>query len=71
MEKCGCERSDYMCDFGFTRDRSFSHSCVKDKDFDFDPYEHPANCPPGTFYNQTRGYVKIRGDICEGGNAVR
>ena len=28
----------------------------------------PDNCPPGHFYNLTRGYIKIRGDSCSGGD---
>ena len=70
---CGCERSDYLCDFGFKRDSSWSEACVKDDESyaTHDPYLPPAHCPPHTFYNQTRGYLKIRGDTCQGGNAAR
>jgi hypothetical protein len=27
----------------------------------------PSPCPAGTFYDRTRGYRKIPGDVCEGG----
>ena len=29
----------------------------------------PEQCPPGQFYNLSRGYIKIRGDTCVGGDA--
>ena len=48
---------------------SQSTGCVKDPKFHHDPYEPPSQCPSGEFYNLTRGYVKIRGDSCEGGHA--
>ena len=76
-ENCECERSDYICDFGFKKDEcsqplSFqcSNACVKDEKFSgYDPYRPPATCKPGSKYNQTRGYLKIRGDTCVGGKA--
>lgn len=76
---CECERSDYMCDFGFKKDNTCkrwslkcSDACVKDEKFsDLDVYRPPSNCKPGDKYNQTRGYIKIRGDTCTGGKAFR
>lgn len=76
---CECERSDYICDFGFKKDNNCakwslqcSNGCVKDEKFlDYDPYRPPANCRPGSQYNQTRGYIKIRGDTCTEGKASR
>jgi sortilin-related receptor len=68
VENCVCDRSDYQCDFGFHRDQDWSGACVRDHLFDdHDFYNPPGNCRPGKFYNQTRGYVKIRGDTCVGG----
>ena len=69
VESCACDKSDYQCDFGFKQDDSWSTGCIKDPKFHHDPYDPPHNCPSGTFYNLTRGYVKIRGDTCIGGNA--
>ncbi len=69
VESCACDKSDYQCDFGFKLDDSWSNGCVQDEKYHHDPYEPPANCPAGQFYNLTRGYVKIRGDSCEAGNA--
>lgn len=33
----------------------------------YDPYEIPRNCKPGSFYNRTKGYRRIAGDVCEDG----
>ncbi|CAG0913244.1 unnamed protein product [Notodromas monacha] len=78
-EVCLCERSDHECDFGFRvapggsqglQDSLWSAPCLEDIS---DPanrvnvYKIPDNCPPGSFYNRTRGYRKIPGDVCEGG----
>lgn len=53
---CGCDRSDYICDFGFKKDEAWSDACIKDDSFtDADLYAPPANCEPHKFYNQTRG----------------
>ena len=27
----------------------------------------PGDCAPGTFYNRSMGYIKIEGDMCNGG----
>ena len=76
VETCYCDRSDYICDFGFHNDQAWwdskarTHSCVKNPDFDHDPYAVPDECKPGRFYNRTRGYVKIRGDTCVDGRAT-
>lgn len=32
-----------------------------------DPYKIPANCKPGQFFNRTKGYRKLAGDLCVGG----
>jgi hypothetical protein len=69
VENCGCQRSDYQCDFGFKRDNSWSHGCIQDPEFHHDRYQPPAYCRQGQFFNLTRGYIKIRGDSCQGGKA--
>eukprot|EP00095_Tigriopus_kingsejongensis_P005304 maker-scaffold337_size202799-snap-gene-0.21 protein:Tk05304 transcript:maker-scaffold337_size202799-snap-gene-0.21-mRNA-1 annotation:"sortilin-related receptor" len=71
MENCGCDRSDFMCDFGFIKDNEWTTDCVKDTRFQHDSYGVPATCKSGQFYNRTRGYVKIRGDTCLDGKASR
>ena len=67
-------RTDYLCDYGFMLDQheltlsSSSSACVKDPAFpEHDVYAVPASCAPGGTFNRTRGYIKIRGDSCEGG----
>lgn len=69
VENCQCEKSDYQCDFGFMRDNDWSDGCIQDPKYHHDPYAVPAYCRSGSYFNMTRGYIKIRGDSCEGGNA--
>lgn len=64
---CECDRQDFECDFGFapTTDPS---NCIRSKALSkFDPYAVPAHCKPGEFYNRTKGYRKIDGDMCVDG----
>jgi hypothetical protein len=42
--------------------------CIRNKTTTEDPYAVPASCKQGATYNRTKGYVKISGDACEGGN---
>uniref|UniRef100_A0A336L6F8 Sortilin-related receptor n=1 Tax=Culicoides sonorensis TaxID=179676 RepID=A0A336L6F8_CULSO len=68
-EICGCNKWDFECDYGFTRPSSSSH-CVRNKTIpNFDPFEPPKTCKPGRFYNRTKGYRKIEGDVCIDGFA--
>jgi len=72
VESCPCSHTDYQCDFGFIRDTDAGSSCIKDPEFeDHEPHAPPSNCPPDTFYNQTKGYKRIPGDVCEDGLASR
>ena len=71
VENCGCDRSDYLCDFGFRTEDVWHRDCVKDHAFEHDAYAPPEVCPPGTYFNRTRGYIRIRGDTCSGGLATR
>lgn len=71
VQNCGCDRSDFQCDFGFMRDRKWTADCVKDPRYQHDAYAVPTDCPAGSFYNRTRGYIKIRGDTCVEGKASR
>jgi len=73
VEVCPCTHFDYRCDFGYVRDGSRMNGCVKDPRF-ADMLHHqemPDPCPPNTFYNITKGYIKIAGDVCEAGHASR
>lgn len=53
-------------DFGFKKVGSPAR-CVLDKTTLYNPYKIPANCKPGQYFNRTKGYKKISGDICVGG----
>ena len=49
-------------DFGFVR--SDEGHCVRNASIVDDPYNVPLTCKLGEFYNRTRGYRKIPGDVC-------
>lgn len=67
MEICPCDAEDFECDFGFERIIAMPQ-CIRNKTSKYDPYAVPATCQPGQFYNRTKGYRRIEGDVCEGGN---
>jgi len=72
VESCPCSHTDYQCDFGFIRDSDLGSSCIPDPEYeDHEPHAPPPNCPPDSFYNQTKGYKRIPGDVCEEGLASR
>ncbi|CAA9994256.1 unnamed protein product [Nesidiocoris tenuis] len=54
-------------DYGFVRHVS-SPVCGRNFSPEYDPYKIPFSCQPGQFYERTRGYRKIDGDACIGGN---
>ncbi|KAF6211596.1 hypothetical protein GE061_012109 [Apolygus lucorum] len=66
MEQCSCDIEDFECDYGFLRHIS-SPDCIRNKTSSFDPYAVPEDCKPGGFYERTKGYRKIDGDVCVGG----
>ena len=51
-------------DFGFIQDNGH---CIRYKTMADDPYVIPKLCKPGQFYNRTKGYRKIAGDVCVAG----
>lgn len=67
MEICQCDAEDFECDFGFERTIAMPQ-CIRNKTSKYEPYAVPATCQPGQFYNRTKGYRRIEGDVCEGGN---
>lgn len=71
IEICDCDVEDFECDYGFIQSgRPFS--CIRNKSLDsVKPYEVPSNCAPGHFYNRTKGYRKIAGDVCVDGYSAR
>ncbi|XP_054265258.1 sortilin-related receptor-like isoform X2 [Macrosteles quadrilineatus] len=66
-EICPCDLEDFECDFGFERAVGMSQ-CIRNKSIASNPYAVPDWCKPGQFYNRTKGYLKIQGDVCVGGH---
>lgn len=73
-KNCSCTREDFECDFGFILDENMygpTTSCKEDPDFMGDLHGPPSPCPEGTFYPYSRGYRRIPGDTCQGGDEYR
>ncbi|XP_043466543.1 sortilin-related receptor-like isoform X3 [Leptopilina heterotoma] len=73
IDTCPCDANDYQCDFGFVRETnqsSLSFRCIRNKTSEYNPYRIPELCPPGEFYNRTKGYIKIPNDDCVGGRST-
>nr|XP_008162766.1 sortilin-related receptor isoform X1 [Chrysemys picta bellii] len=69
VSNCSCTREDFECDFGFKLSDDLSlEVCVPDPEFAGKPYSPPVPCPVGSTYRKTRGYRKISGDTCSGGD---
>ncbi|XP_049476827.1 sortilin-related receptor [Panthera uncia] len=69
VSNCSCTREDYECDFGFKMSEDLAlEVCVPDPDFPGKSYSPPVPCPVGSTYRRTRGYRKISGDTCSGGD---
>ncbi|XP_050777882.1 sortilin-related receptor isoform X4 [Gopherus flavomarginatus] len=69
VSNCSCTREDFECDFGFKLSDDLSlEVCVPDPEFAGKPYSPPVPCPVGSSYRKTRGYRKISGDTCSGGD---
>ncbi|XP_072342495.1 sortilin-related receptor [Scyliorhinus torazame] len=66
---CSCTREDYECDLGFKLSGDLSSEiCTTGIELMHDIFSPPVPCPPGTTYKQTKGYRKISGDTCSGGD---
>lgn len=63
ISTCQCTMDDFECDFGFKRERIGSF-CVPTSFASLGP---PVNCREGSQYIKSKGFVKIRGDLCKGG----
>ncbi|KAJ6653954.1 hypothetical protein lerEdw1_007586 [Lerista edwardsae] len=69
VSNCSCTREDFECDFGFKLSEDLSlEVCVPDPEFAGKPSSPPVPCPVGSSYRKTRGYRKISGDTCSGGD---
>ncbi|XP_063292297.1 sortilin-related receptor isoform X2 [Pelobates fuscus] len=69
ISNCSCTREDFECDFGFKPSRDLlSEVCVPDPDFTGKLYPIPDPCPVGATYKRTKGYRRVSGDTCSGGD---
>uniref|UniRef100_A0A3P8V3B2 Sortilin-related receptor n=1 Tax=Cynoglossus semilaevis TaxID=244447 RepID=A0A3P8V3B2_CYNSE len=69
VSNCSCTRQDYECDYGFKLSEDLSlQVCVPDPEFSGDLYAPPVPCPVGTTYRRSKGYRKVPGDSCSGGD---
>ncbi|XP_059494976.1 sortilin-related receptor isoform X1 [Stegostoma tigrinum] len=69
VNNCSCTREDYECDFGFKLSEDLSSEvCAPDPEFTGNMYAPPVLCPVGSTYKRTKGYRKISGDTCSGGD---
>ncbi|RVE64659.1 hypothetical protein OJAV_G00128190 [Oryzias javanicus] len=69
ITNCSCTRQDYECDYGFKLSEDLSlQVCVPDPEFVGDLYAPPVPCPVGTTYRRSKGYRKVPGDSCSGGD---
>lgn len=51
------------------KDAVFKKGCILNQTIlGYDPHEIPSTCVAGQTYNRTKGYRKIVGDECFGGN---
>ncbi|KAI2656216.1 Sortilin-related receptor [Labeo rohita] len=69
LSNCSCTRQDYECDYGFKLSEDLSlEVCVPDPEFSGNLYAPPVPCPVGTTYRRSKGYRKVSGDSCSGGD---
>nr|XP_027196293.1 sortilin-related receptor-like [Dermatophagoides pteronyssinus] len=64
---CPCKHSDYECDSGYVlvKKSPVFHCGLKHESW-LQSLNY-SNCSPGRMFNKTKGYRKIPGDTCEGG----
>uniref|UniRef100_A0A3P8Z6A1 Sortilin-related receptor n=1 Tax=Esox lucius TaxID=8010 RepID=A0A3P8Z6A1_ESOLU len=69
VSNCSCTRQDYECDYGFKLSEDLSlQVCLPDPEFSGNLYAPPVPCPVGTTYRRSKGYRKVSGDSCNGGD---
>ncbi|XP_048838564.1 LOW QUALITY PROTEIN: sortilin-related receptor [Brienomyrus brachyistius] len=69
VTNCSCTRQDYECDYGYKlSDDLFLEVCVPDPEFSGRLDVPPVPCPVGTTYRHSKGYRKVSGDSCHGGD---
>ncbi|XP_043197932.1 sortilin-related receptor-like, partial [Amphibalanus amphitrite] len=72
VENCACLRDDYECDFGYKESAvgatGRTATCVRDPEVArLPPAFDPTQCPEGSYYNVSRGFVRVPGDTCQPG----
>uniref|UniRef100_A0A1Y1JYN2 Sortilin-related receptor n=1 Tax=Photinus pyralis TaxID=7054 RepID=A0A1Y1JYN2_PHOPY len=67
---CACSAADFECDSGFSRSGNIAE-CIHNKTTSDKPYDPPATCQYGQFYNRTKGYKKVAGSKCVAGSERR
>ncbi|ELU15207.1 hypothetical protein CAPTEDRAFT_219450 [Capitella teleta] len=65
---CTCSVLDFECDFGFKHPYFWSDQCRRDTNSTDDPYAVPNPCPEGETYLKTKGFRKVSGNTCSGGD---
>ncbi|KAI1903297.1 hypothetical protein AGOR_G00025750 [Albula goreensis] len=69
VSNCSCTRQDYECDYGFKLSEDLSlEVCAPDPEFSGKLNAPPVPCPVGTTYRRSKGYRKVSGDSCTGGD---
>ncbi|KAJ8343111.1 hypothetical protein SKAU_G00330390 [Synaphobranchus kaupii] len=69
VSNCSCTRQDYECDYGFKLSEDLSlEVCIPDPEFSGRLDSLPVPCPAGTTYLRSKGYRKVSGDSCSGGD---
>ncbi|XP_064651569.1 sortilin-related receptor-like isoform X2 [Lineus longissimus] len=69
VQNCTCLGPDFECDYGFKLRDAYSWQCISDPDSGVDVHKPPRYCTD--FYYRSRGYRKIAGDTCQGGDEHR
>ncbi|MCL4122654.1 UNVERIFIED_CONTAM: hypothetical protein GTU68_028010, partial [Idotea baltica] len=64
---CPCTRHDYECHFAFHLNTSTNKCDAGDTHNLVGLTTVPMSCTKGEFYNRTKGYRKVPGDTCVGG----
>ncbi|KAJ8316151.1 hypothetical protein KUTeg_006165 [Tegillarca granosa] len=69
-KNCTCTREDFECDLGFDWSRDpfeYFMKCNPDPNSGIEINKVPTPCPPGQYFQYSRGYRKVVGDTCHGG----
>ena len=65
---CECTRADFECDFGYQLREGSSKSCERVPDMPVAGFGAPEDC--ASYFTVSRGYRRIPGDSCVGGEVA-